>query len=58
MGLIKGNSEGKTIGLRADMDALPIEEETGLEFSSTHKGCMHACGQMCIRDRCKSYKRF
>ena len=44
VGLIKGNSEGKTIGLRADMDALPIEEETGLEFSSTHKGCMHACG--------------
>ena len=44
IGLIKGNSVGKTIGLRADMDALPIEEETGLEFSSTHKGCMHACG--------------
>ena len=44
VGLIKGNSEGKTIGLRADMDALPIGEETGLEFSSTHKGCMHACG--------------
>lgn len=44
VGLIKGNSDGKTIGLRADMDALPIEEETGLEFSSTHKGCMHACG--------------
>ncbi len=30
--------------LRADTDALPIEEETGLEFSSTHKGVMHACG--------------
>ena len=44
VGLIKGSSEGKTIGLRADMDALPIEEETGLEFSSTHKNCMHACG--------------
>ena len=44
VGLIKGNSDGKTIGLRADMDALPIEEETGLEFSSIHKGCMHACG--------------
>ena len=26
------------------MDALPIEEETGLEFSSVHKNCMHACG--------------
>ena len=44
VGLIKGNSDGKTIGLRADMDALPIKEETGLEFSSIHKGCMHACG--------------
>ena len=34
----------KTIALRADMDALPIEEETGLPFSSTHPGKMHACG--------------
>ncbi|PID67393.1 MAG: N-acyl-L-amino acid amidohydrolase [Fusobacteriales bacterium] len=34
----------KTIGIRADMDGLPIQEETGLEFSSTHSGCMHACG--------------
>jgi len=33
-----------TIGLRADMDALPIEEESGVEFSSKHPGCMHACG--------------
>jgi len=32
------------IGLRADMDALPIEEETGLPYSSTHPGKMHACG--------------
>ena len=32
------------IGFRADMDALPIEEKTGLEFASTHPGKMHACG--------------
>ena len=35
---------GKTLLLRADMDALPIEEETGLPFSSQHPGMMHACG--------------
>jgi amidohydrolase len=37
----------KTIALRADFDALPIEEETGLPFSSTHEGKMHACGHDC-----------
>jgi N-acetyldiaminopimelate deacetylase len=35
---------GKTIGWRADMDGLPIAEETGLPFSSVHPGLMHACG--------------
>lgn len=35
---------GKTLLIRADMDALPIEEETGLPFTSTHKNAMHACG--------------
>ena len=34
----------KTIAIRADFDALPIQEETGLPFASTHPGKMHACG--------------
>lgn len=37
----------KTIALRADFDALPIEENTGLSFSSKHPGKMHACGHDC-----------
>lgn len=44
VGIIKGDNPGKTIALRADIDALPIEEMTGLEFSSKHKHKMHACG--------------
>ena len=39
-----GEGEGPTVGLRADMDALPIEEETGLPFASEIEGRMHACG--------------
>lgn len=39
-----GTGQSPCIAIRADMDALPIEEETGLPFSSLHKGCMHACG--------------
>lgn len=37
----------KTIALRADTDALPVTEKTGLPFSSTHEGKMHACGHDC-----------
>ncbi|OUM93811.1 MAG: amidohydrolase [Thermobacillus sp. ZCTH02-B1] len=41
---LKGALPGKTVALRADMDALPIQEETGLEFASERPGVMHACG--------------
>ena len=46
VGVIKGKSDksGKTIGLRADMDALPILEATGLDYASKTPGAMHACG--------------
>ena len=46
VGVIKGksNASGKTIGLRADMDALPIHEATGLDYASKTPGAMHACG--------------
>ncbi|MCB2116874.1 MAG: amidohydrolase [Rhodobacteraceae bacterium] len=42
--IIEGQGEGPTIGLRADMDALPIQEETGAPHASTVPGVMHACG--------------
>ncbi|MGD9761104.1 MAG: M20 family metallopeptidase [Candidatus Izemoplasmatales bacterium] len=38
------NGQGRTLGLRADFDALSIEEETNLEYQSKNKGVMHACG--------------
>ena len=46
VGVIKGKSDtaGKVIGLRADMDALPIHEETGLDYASKTANAMHACG--------------
>lgn len=42
--VIKGTKPGKTIGLRADSDALPLEEKTGAPWESKVKGKMHACG--------------
>ena len=42
--IIEGKAPGRTIGLRADMDALPITENTGLSYSSVNEGVMHACG--------------
>ncbi|PIE13340.1 MAG: amidohydrolase [Rhodobacterales bacterium] len=46
VGVIKGKSDksGKVIGLRADMDALPIHEQTGVDYASQTPGAMHACG--------------
>ncbi len=41
---LKGAGNGPTILLRGDMDALPMPEDTGLEFASEVDGCMHACG--------------
>ena len=42
--IIEGQTSGRTIGLRADMDALPITENTGMPYSSQNEGVMHACG--------------
>ncbi|HEX7219676.1 MAG TPA: M20 family metallopeptidase [Burkholderiales bacterium] len=42
--VLKGAKPGRTIGIRADMDALPIHEQTGLAFASKIGGKMHACG--------------
>lgn len=45
VGIIRGNlGAGATIGLRADMDALPIEEASGVAYTSRNPGAMHACG--------------
>ena len=42
--LVHGRQPARTIGYRTDIDALPVEEQTGLPFASRHPGVMHACG--------------
>ncbi|SFK39851.1 M20 metallopeptidase family protein [Falsiroseomonas stagni] len=44
VGVIEGGRPGPTLAIRADMDALPIHEDTGLPYASTVAGKMHACG--------------
>ena len=44
VGTLRRGTGGRRLGLRADMDALPIQEATGLPYASTHPGKMHACG--------------
>jgi amidohydrolase len=44
VGLMKTDRPGPTLMIRADMDALPLKEDTGLSFASKHEGAMHACG--------------
>ena len=44
IGILKGDQEGRTVAFRSDIDALPVQEETGLSCASENKGIMHACG--------------
>jgi amidohydrolase len=44
VGLITGNGEGKTLGIRADIDALPVQDAKDVPYKSRHQGKMHACG--------------
>ena len=43
----RGGNGNRTIALRGDIDALPVQEETGCEYASCHEGIMHACGHDC-----------
>ena len=44
IGILRGKTDGPVVALRADMDALPVTEETGVPYASRNKGVMHACG--------------
>ena len=44
VGMIRGGKPGRTVALRADMDALPVNEASGCPYSSQNPGVMHACG--------------
>ena len=44
IGILKGSKTGKSVAFRADMDALSVQEETGLTFASKNKNVSHACG--------------
>ena len=44
IGVLEGGKPGRTVALRADMDALPLTEATGVDFASQNPGVMHACG--------------
>ena len=44
VGLLRGAADGPCIGLRADIDALPVKEQSGCPFPSLNEGVMHACG--------------
>jgi len=44
IGILRGTGAGRTVALRADMDALPIQEESGMPYASSVPGVMHACG--------------
>src|SRR5689334_15334965 len=44
LGVLRGARPGRTVGLRADMDALPITEQNAVPYASQNQGVMHACG--------------